>query len=196
MSILSENIQLLLWKEKGDFPEYDYDKFISHFSELCKIPEERLRSIMKGEVVPDDNELKMITRCCPEYEYELSYLRKEVLVEYLNPLEKDNLIKDNTMYLLDTLSIGETKSFTEKTGVNPSTVTRWKEGITSPNTKGQKKIEKYFGLGKGDILGKSVLVFGHGPMPISARKQKYMNQIEKMDPEQFLKIEYVLSKIV
>lgn len=196
MTILSRNIMLLMWETKRDFPNQTYSYFVTKFAKQCKIKRERLVEIMNGTSTPSDIELNSILECCSNNEYAKLYIRKEDMVEYLDVCERERLVKDNVMYLLEGLGIGETQVFIDAIRVNPSTVTRWKQGVTVPNKSCQEKIAGYFGLTPATILKDSFICFDLGPWPAQMRKKDYIRKIQEMDNEEFEKIEYVLSKIL
>ncbi len=196
MTLLSRNIQLLIWEKKRDYATQGYDYFLGKFAKDCKLTKTRLLDIMKGEVTPTNDELDLILENCPNNEYGATFIKSEDMVEYLDSFEQDNLMRENVMYLLSGLGDGETQLFVEKTGVNASTVTRWKQGTTTPNHNGQEKIVGYFGLGTKTILKNAFFFYNIGPWPVSMRKRDYILRIQNMDNEEFEKLDYALSKIL
>lgn len=196
MTTLSRNIMLLMWEKKRDYPNQSPTFFISKFAKQCKIERDRLIEIMKGISTPSDYELNSILACCPNSEYAKLYIKKDDMVEFMDVCERELLVKDNTMYLLEGLGQGETQIFIEKINVNPSTVTRWKQGKTAPNRSCQEKIAGYFGLTPSTVLRDCFICFNLGPWPVQMRKKEYMRRIQEMDNEEFEKLEYALSKIL
>lgn len=196
MSFLSENLKILVWKNKGELSNKTYSEYIDHIAVQCHITSDRLRAILRGDADATSAEAGRLASFFQDYGYDLSAIQYMNLFEDLVLKSGEELLSKNLQYLLKSLNRGENAGFIEALGVNPSTVSRWKNGATKPDLDSQNRICAYFGYPNARILKYSLLFLGLEPVSSEQRKQQCKQLIECMDKEPFERIYPALLKLL
>ena len=208
MSILSENVKTLIWKIKGPLPKEDYAEYIEYIARECKMPEEHFRAVLRGEAVLANTELGVLLSFFREEDkylgdkkldddkLQITKFLETNMVEELTKREKEELLERNLQYLLKTLTRGNNVKFIKEIGVNPSTVSRWKQGLTKPDKYSQANICRYFGYHDTAVLRNSYILFGLEPVSCEQKKQRIKEMIESMDKDTFESIYPALEKLL
>ena len=196
MSFLSENLKVLLWKNKGELSNKTYSEYIDHVALQCRIAPDRFRAILRDEAQATSAEAGLLTKFFRDYGYDLSAIQYMPLFDDLIAKSAEELLSKNLQYLLKSLNRGQNADFIENIGVNPSTVSRWKNGTTKPDPDSQARICSYFGYPNARILRYSFLFLGLEPISSEQRKQQCKELIECMDKESFERIYPALLKLL
>ena len=196
MSHLAENLKVLLWKNKGELSNKAYADYIDYVAVQCHMSPEHFRRILLDECQPSSQEEGNLRAYFADYGYDLTVMRYEFLFDELMKSSQVELIDKNLRYLLSSLEWGENTAFIEEIGVNPSTVTRWKQGTTKPDKESQLRICQFFGYPDTQILKTGLLFLGLVPVSSQQRKQLCKKMIDEMDKEAFEQIYPALRKLL
>lgn len=196
MSFLSDNLKFLIWKNKGDLSQKTYGEYIEHIAIQCKMEPERLRQILRDEASASGSEVAALSVFFEDYGYDLAAIQYMPLFDELVKKAGNALLAKNIQYLLQSLTRGKNAEFIESIGVNPSTVSRWKQGTSKPDPHSQSRICAYFGYTDPQILKSSFLFLGLEPVSTEQRKQKCRDLIESMEKESFEEIYPALVKLL
>lgn len=196
MSYLTENIKVLLWKNKGELSNKTYCEYINHVAQQCHMDPDYFRAILRDAVQPTGREVNLLRKYFEDYGYDLSAIQYRFLFEELLAKSGDDLLAKNIQYLLKSLTRGKNAKFIETIGVNPSTVSRWKQGTTKPDRDSQNRICQYFGYPDARILRSSFLFLGLEPVSTEQRKQQCKELINSMDRETFDRMYPALLKLL
>lgn len=196
MSYLAENIKVLLWKNKGELSNKTYEEYIGHVACQCSMKPDRLCAILRDESEATSLEAARLTDFFQDYGYDLSAIQYMRLFDELIDRSEEILLAKNLQYLLQSLSRGKNAAFVEAIGVNPSTLSRWKNGSTRPDPDSQRKICAYFGYSDIRVLKRSFLFLGLEPISSEQRKQQCKDLIDHMDKDLFEKLYPALVKLL
>lgn len=128
MSYLTENIKVLLWKNKGELSNKTYCEYINHVAQQCHMDPDYFRAILRDTVQPTGREVNLLRKYFEDYGYDLSAIQYRFLFEELLAKSGDDLLAKNIQYLLKSLTRGKKAKFIETTVLIQSTVSRWKQG--------------------------------------------------------------------
>ena len=196
MNYFSKNLRVLIWKCKGELSRQTYAEYIDHIATQCHLLPDSFKRIIKGEVVPDSMEVNAIREFFSDWGYDLSAMEYVDLFDDIVEKSKNEIEIRNISYLINSLEQGETIKFVEKLGVNPSTVTRWKKGITHPDKDSREKICDYFGITNYRLLQYQFLFLGLEPVSTRQKKKAIIELIEKMDKADFEMIYPALNRMM
>ena len=196
MSYLADNLKVLLWKNKGELSNRSYAEYIDHVAKQCRMDGEHFRAILRGDVQADDLEERKLRLFFEDFGYDLSAIRYMPLFEDLIEKSGDELLDRNLRFLLQSLERGENGEFIQAIGVNPSTVSRWKQGITKPDRESQRRICGFFGYSDERVLRRRFLFLGLEPVSTQQRKRRCQKLMENMDRDEFEKIYPALIKLL
>ena len=196
MSYLAENLKVLLWKSKGDHSRKSYAEYIDTIAFRCGMTPERFRAILRDKDRATSQELMMLRSCFDAYSDDLSAIEYDFLFSDLVAHSKEEILEKNLKYLFSTLGHGENAEFVEAIGVNPSTLTRWKQGKTKPDKYAQTQIARYFGFRDAEELKSQFLFLGLEPVSTQQKKQQCKKMIDDMDKESFETIFIALKKML
>ena len=196
MSILADNLKVLLWQSKGEYSQRSYGEHVENVALRCGMTPDHFRSILRDKEHITDQELVTIRSFFRNYSDNLSGLQYDYLFSSLIEHSKEDIFEKNLQYLLSTLEHGENAEFAEEIGVNPSTLTRWKQGKTKPDKYALSQIAKYFGIKDVDELRTQFLFLELEPVSTRQKKQQCKKMIDEMDKEAFEAIFVALGKLL
>lgn len=196
MSYLAENLKVLLWKSRGELSQKSYGEFIDLVAFRCGMTPEHFRLVLRDKDRITNQELTNLRSYFADYSDNLSALEYDYLFSDIIANSKEIILEKNTQYLLSTLEYGENTEFVETIGVNPSTLTRWKQGKTKPDKYAQTQIARYFGFKDVEDLKKQFLFLELEPVSTQQKKQQCKELIDAMDKETFETIYVALEKML
>lgn len=196
MSYLSNNLKVLIWKNKGELSNQTYEEYISHIAKQCQMKPDYFREILRDRIIATEHDIFLIRRYFEDYGYDLTAIHYNFLFEDVVAKAGDILLMKNIKYLLNSLSRGKNAAFIEAIGVNPSTVSRWKQGLTKPDKDSQHRICQYFGYTDIKILRKSFLFLGLEPATTEQRKRECQELICSMENDTFDKLYPAILKLL
>ena len=196
MSDLADNVKVLLWQNKGEFSSWTYGEYIEFVSKQCGIIPERFRDILRDEAEATDVEEKRIRDYFSDDYDNLAAIRHEFLFAELMKQCSDEIVTKNLQYLLGLLEHGENSEFVRIIGVNPSTLTRWKQGKTKPDRYAQKQIAFFFGLKDEKSLWTELLFLDLEPVTTQQKKNECKQLIDELDRKSFEAVYVALKKVL
>ncbi len=196
MSFLSENLKVLLWKSRGELSQKSYGEYVSIVASRCGMTAEHFRAVLRDKESVTNQELTALRSFFADYSDNLSALEYDYLFIDLVNRSKENILEKNLQYLFGTLEYGENAEFVEAIGVNPSTLTRWKQGKTKPDKYAQTQIARYFGFRDAEDLMNQFLFLGLEPVSTQQKKQHCIKLIDEMSKEDFEAIFVGLQKLL
>ena len=196
MSFFSDNLKVLLWKNKGELTNKTYSEYIDYVAKQCHMTTEHFRDILLDDAEPTGAEEKALRDYFSDYGYDLAAIRYDFIFGTLVREGKNDLITKNLLFLLSSFEWGENAEFINAIGVNQSTVSRWKQGITKPDKESQLRICRYFGYPDARILREGFLFLGLEPISSKQRKQACKRMIDEMNKEEFERIYPALRKLL
>ena len=196
MSILADNLKVLLWQSKGAYSQRSYGEYVETVALRCGMTPDHFRSILRDKERVTDQELAAIRLFFSDYSENLSGLQYDYLFSSLVEHSKEDILEKNLQYLFSTLEHGENTEFVEEIGVNPSTLTRWKQGKTKPDKYALSQIAKYFGIKDVDDLRTQFLFLELEPVSTQQKKQQCKKMIDEMDKDAFEAIFVALGKML
>lgn len=107
MSYLTENIKVLLWKNKGELSNKTYCEYINHVAQQCHMDPDYFRAILRDTVQPTGREVNLLRKYFEDYGYDLSAIQYRFLFEELLAKSGDDLLAKNIQYLLKSLTRGK-----------------------------------------------------------------------------------------
>lgn len=196
MGFLSKNLKVLIWKGKSELLNRSYEQYIDHVARQCSIPLEHFRSCLLDQSTLDYKEIGNLKRFFEDCGYDLSAMEHEFIFDELIKSSTKELISLNIQYLLNALTWGDNSEFIEAVGVNPSTLTRWKQGVTRPDKESQRRICAYFGYPDAEVLTTGFLFLGLGPVSDQQRRRLCKTLIDDMNKQDFDKLYPALLKLL
>ena len=196
MSPLAENIKVLLWMSKGGSSQKSYREYIDYVATRCGMTPDRFRAILRDRAKITDQEVAALRLFFEDYSDNLSALEYTYLFSDLVACSGEDIREKNLRYLLESLEYGENAKFVAAMDVNPSTLTRWKQGKTKPDRYAQAQIAKYFGLKDVEDLKHQFLFLELEPVSTQQKKQYCTKLIDIMDKNSFEAIFAALEKIL
>lgn len=196
MNDLAENVKVLLWQNKGEFPSWTYGEYIDFVAKQCGMTSDHFRDILRDDAEATDVEEKRIRDYFSDDYDNLAAIRHEFLFTRLVDQCSDEIITRNLQYLLSMLEHGENAEFVKIIGVNPSTLTRWKQGKTKPDRYAQKQIATFFGLKDAESLWKDLLFLDLEPVTTQQKKNECKKLIDNLDRKYFEAIYVALKKVL
>ncbi len=196
MSYLVENLKVLIWRSKGELSQKSYSEHIDMIAARCGIASEHLRSILRDKERASNQELASLRIVFSDYSDNLSAIEYAFLFSDLIDNSRDNILRKNLNYLFGTLEHGENAEFVKEIGVNPSTLTRWKQGKTRPDKYALSQIARYFGFKDVNELSRQLLFLDLDPVSTQQKKKLCKKLIDEMDKDDFEMVFYALQKIL
>ena len=196
MSYLAENVKVLLWKSRGELSQKTYGEYIDFVAKQCGMTPHRFRAILRDEATASDTEEASLRSYFSEYSDVLTGLRYDYLFTDMVDKAGDEILVKNLHYLFGTIKHGENAEFVNFIEVNPSTLTRWKQGKSKPDKYAQTQIARYFGLKDSEDLKKQLLFLDLDPVSTQQKKQECKQLIDEMDKEEFDRIYTGLKKLL
>ncbi len=185
MGYLADNVKVLLWQNKNSLLGSEYDPYISFVAQQCKIDSPRFINILKGHVEASDNEVERIRSYFSDLGYDLDAIQYRFLFEELIEDSEEIILAKNLHYLLNSIKHGSNILFTEAIGVNPSTLTRWKQGKTMPDKYALSQIAHYFGFPDSSYLKTKLLFLNIDAVSLQQKKDECKRMIDSLDRESF-----------
>lgn len=195
-TVLVQNLQALVWLGNRGSIRRTYSQYICLLAGKCGLSYEEFMDILQGKVDPSTLELAAIRANLSSLGYDLDNLESKLLFPKLAESVGDELLNLNLRHLIMSLPRGHNQEFVDAIGVNASTLTRWKQGKTKPDTYARNQIAKYFGFSDPEELRTSFLFLGFDPVTIAQKKMLCMDQIERMSKEDFDKLYPALLKLL
>ena len=196
MSCLADNLQALIFISKNERPKQRYSEYVDLIASCCGMTPEHFRSILRDKTPPTNKEVSALCDYFNEYSDNLAAIEYVYLFPELKNLSKEEILEKNLKYLFSTLEHGENAEFVAMIGVNPSTLTRWKQGKTKPDRYAQTQIARYFGLKDAEDLKQQLLFLGLEPVSTKQKKQQCKRMIDKMDKDEFEAVYHALEKML
>ena len=196
LSDLADNVKVLLWQNKEDFSSKSYPEYIDFVAKQCGMTPAHFRDILRDEAEASDQDEKRIRDFFSDYNDRLSAIRYEFLFRDFIKQSADDILAENLRYLLKTIEYGENAEFVEAIGINPSTLSRWKQGKTKPDKYAQKQIAQFFGLNDSEVLRTELLFLDLEPVSTQQKKQACKKMIDDMDRKSFDAIYAALKKVL
>ena len=196
MSCLAKNLQALIFLSKNEHPRQRYSEYVDLIASCCGMTPEHFRSILRDKTIPTNNEVSTLCDYFNEYSDNLAAIEYVYLFPELMSLSKEEILEKNLQYLFGTLEHGENAEFVEVIGVNPSTLTRWKQGKTKPDKYAQNQIARYFGLRDAEDLKQQLLFLGIEPVSTKQKKQHCKKMIDEMEKDEFEAVYRALEKML
>lgn len=184
-SLISLNIRYLLWK-KGTVR----GEWIGTLADLLHWDGARAEGLLAGETADlNDEELMILAGFGGISEGEFASLN-------LLEMSGVDIFHENLAFLVDLIPHGEKKHFAAKIGVDPTTISRWKNGSQHPTRKNLSAILEYFNLSRdADLMAEPVFLY---QPPVGAVEiRKWLNgQIDKMERNALYNILPALKKLL
>ena len=196
MGYLSMNLKVLLWKCKGELANRTYPQYIDHVAQQCKMTPEHFRSCLLDQTIMEPDEVSQIKSFFDDCGYDLSAIDYDFIFRDLIDASTKELIGLNLQYLLSSLEWGDNNTFVEAVGINPSTLSRWKQGVTRPDKESQRQICKYFGYPDAEVLKTGFLFLGLEPVSDQQRRQVCKDYIDRLSREDFDKLYPALLRML
>ena len=196
MKKLADNLKVLLWKNKREFPQKTYREYIDFVAKQCRMTLKHFRAILCCEEMATDEEEARLRQYFSDYSDNLSGIRYDFLFSDLIKEGQNEILTQNLQYLLGIIKHGENAEFVAAICVNPSTLTRWKQGKTMPDKKTLEKIANYFGLKNVDELKTQLLFLDLAPVSEQQKKQECKEMIDVMGKEDFEMVYAALKKLL
>lgn len=196
MSYIADNMKVLLWLGKGELSKRTYSEYIDHVAYRCGIEPVQFREMLLDErtfTPSDETELKGFFA---DQGFDLSAIRYDFLFSNLLQKRKEELIAKNLKHLLSSFEWGENAEFVDAIGINPSTLSRWKQGKNLPDPVSQERICSYFGYYDVGVLVKGFLFLGLVPVSITQKKQSIKGMIDGIGRDDFERIYPALVKLL
>lgn len=145
INYIAKNLQVLCWLGIKKHLVYTPSEYLKCLSENTRIPENVLRKILAGTVLPSPEEL---TRICMFFTGQTSMEGIEDRYLFADIVEngKTDILRRNIAYITENIPQGCIRDFCNQIGVNISTYNRWKNGKTEPDRYAQEQIAQYFGF--------------------------------------------------
>lgn len=194
--ILIQNIKTLLWLGNRHNTNRSYVEYIQQISVSCRIKYETFMDIIQGSCSPTPHDLTQIVKTLGKLGYELDEIETKALFPDLKETAGEELMDLNIQYLIHSIPRGQQKKFVETIGMNPSTLCRWKQRKTKPDTYAKQQIAAYFGFETPEDIMLSFLFLGLEPYTDKHRRLYCQNQIDQMETEAFQKIYPALLKLL
>ncbi len=196
MSCLAENLRDLLWKNKGELSQKTYREYIVFVAKQCGIEPNHFRGILCDEETATEKEVASLREFFNDYSDNLEGIQYAYqYTDLIDKAENEILVK-NLQYLFGTIKHGENATFVSSIEVNPSTLTRWKQGKSKPDKYAQEQIAEYFGLKDAEDLRSELLFLDLDPVSTQQKKQECKRLIDEMSKDDFERIFAGLKKLL
>lgn len=161
INYIAKNLQVLCWLGIKKHLVYTPSEYLKCLSENTRIPENVLRKILAGTVLPSPEEL---TRICMFFTGQTSMEGIEDRYLFADIVEngKTDILRRNIAYITENIPQGCIRDFCNQIGVNISTYNRWKNGKTEPDRYAQEQIAQYFGFEDKQALSHKMLSLKSG----------------------------------
>lgn len=166
----SENIKYLLWSDK-DLPR---EEWVSRLVEWSKGDTIRAKELLYG-AEPSSSEQKNIAEAVNLTESDLRHARL---------LEEDrvNILRENILYLLESLEHGEQGKLAKSIGVDEDTITKWKSG-QGIRPKNLEALREYFRMSSDVDLKAKPIFLELTPFGDKRRREWLHNHIAQLEPD-------------
>ena len=195
MSYIADNLKVLIWQSKTDF-EQSYPEYIDFISQQCRMRPGRLRDILRDKATINAQEESSLQRYFEKLGFDSYAISYDFLYADVIEQSKDDLLDKNIQYLLNSLKHGQNKAFTDAIGVNASTVTRWKKGLTKPDRYALTQIARYYGFPDVNFMKTSFLFLDLDPVSVQQKKDECKNLIDAMSKEDFEALYPAIMKLL
>ena len=196
MSCLTMNLKVLLWKCKGELSNRTYEQYMDHVAHQCCIENERFRACLVERESFKPYDIGMLREFFADYGYDLTAIEHDFLFRTLMDSSEKELVSLNLRFLLDSLGWGENCAFVDAIGVNPSTLSRWKQGKTLPDRESQLRICKYFGYSDNEVLKTGFLFLNLEPVTSQQKRQECKDLLDGISNEDFDRLYPALIKLL
>ena len=195
-SCLAENLRILLWKNKRELSQKTYKEYIDFVAKQCGIEPNHFRGILCDEEKATGKEVASLLEFFNDFSDDIEAIQYAYqLTDLIDKAEKEILAK-NLQYLFGTIKHGENAAFVNSIEVNPSTLTRWKQGKSKPDKYAQEQIAYYFGLKDAEDLKSELLFLDLDPVSTQQKKQECKRLIDEMSKDDFERIFAGLRKML
>lgn len=194
--ILTHNLKTLLWLGNRNQITRSYSEYIQQVSQSCALEYEEFKSILQGNRQPTPPELMRIVQTLGKLGFDLDSIESKPLVPDLIETAGAELLDLNIQYLIRSVACGKAQHFADAIGVNISTVNRWLNRKTRPDTYAKAQIADYFGFTSQEEIITSFVFLGLDPITDAQKRMYCQNQIDLMDKDAFLKIYPALIKLL
>ena len=196
MSILSDNLKVLIWQNQRELGNMSYKEYIALVARQCGIAPLHFHALILDREEVTSQEEEMICSFFSDSGYDLTTIHTHFIFDDLMERNKQNLIDKNIHYLVSNLDWGENNDFIKFIGVNSSTVFRWKQGKTRPDAKKQMQICQYFGFSDTNVLWRGFLFFDLEPLSYQQKLKCCKKMLDDMPKEEFERIYPAICKLL
>ncbi len=192
---LVSNLKHLIWVDKKSLPKTTYKEYIDFAAIKCGISVERFHDILRGDVSPTGREEQQIKEHYEDLGYDLTALRDADLFSENSDYMEYELLRENLMYLLRTIPRGGNADLVKAVDIDPSTLSRWKKGITLPDKYHQRLICEYFHV-TDKALRSEFFFLDIEPVTTQSKKNLCKEWIDLMLPEDFEALFPAIKKLI
>ena len=196
MSILSDNLKVLIWQNQKELGKMSYKDYIAHVAVQCGIAPLHFHALILDKDEATSAEEGNICNFFSDSGFDLTTLHTHFLFSDLMEQNKQELIDKNLHYLISSLDWGENNDFIRFIGVNSSTAFRWKQGSTRPDAKKQLLICQYFGYNNTNVLWYGFLFFDLEPLSYQHKLKYCKRMLDEMPKEEFERIYPAICKLL
>ncbi len=186
MNSVSKNLCYLLWKDGVE--KTQWTTIVSSWADCDKKRAHQLLTSSSAKL--SDSELTFICR--------IHGLSQEDFF-YSDYLEKDsevNILKENLIWMLNTLSYGKKKELAEKINKQPITISRWIKGRQTPSETTIKKLREIFSI-PSNIDLKSTPLFLYPYPTIEAEQKTWLHsRIDELPANELRNLFPALQKLL
>ena len=194
--IFIQNLKTLLWLGNRNFLNRSYQDYIRQVALSCSMEYDTFMKIVQGNYCPNPQELSQIIEALAILGYDLEGIETKQLFPRLKDTAGPELLDLSIQHLILSIPTGQQGKFAKAIGVNQSTLCRWKQRKTRPDTYAKRQIANYFGFESQDEIMLSFIFLGLEPFTDAHKKLYCQNQIDLMDTEAFRKIYPALVKLL
>ena len=195
LSYIAENLKVLIWQSKSDAGQ-SYPEDIDYIAQRCQMYPGRFRDILLDKATVSMQEESALQHFFANLGYDAYAISYDFLYADVVDQFKQDLLDKNIRYLLSSLKHGQGKDFAEAMGVNITTVTRWKNGITKPDRYVLPQIARYYGFPDVNFLKSSFLFLDLLPASTQQKKDACINLICEMGREDFEALYPAIMKLL
>lgn len=192
---LVKNLKYLIWSDKKSLPKLTYSEYLDFAAVQCGMLPERLRDILRNDTVASAKEEQQIKQHYADLGYDLTAIRDTDLFPEMSDYMQYELLRENLIYLLGKIPRGGNADLVSAVDIDPSTLSRWKKGLTIPDKYHLRLICEYFHITE-DLMRTGFLFLDLEPVTTQSKKNLCKEWIEQMSPEEFDALFPALKKLI
>lgn len=192
---LVKNLKYLIWADKKSLPKLTYSEYLDFAAAQCGMLPERFRDILRNDAIATGREEYQIKTHYEDLGYDLTAIRDTDLFSETPDYMQFELLRENLMYLLRKIPRGGNAEVVKAVDIDPSTLSRWKKGLTIPDKYHLRLICEYFHMAE-DSLRTEFLFLDLEPVTTQSKKNLCKEWIDQMSPEEFDALFPALKKLI